>query len=198
MTAFTDMAEIPRGQYAAIYADPPWTYENYVGQGVAADKYDLMSLADICALPVADLAAKNCALFMWATYPLLPEALEVIRAWGFSYKTNGFTWVKTYQSGQPFLGMGYWTRSNPEICLLATRGKPKRNTKDVLQLCFSQIGRHSAKPEEVAHRIERLVDGPYLELFARRPRRGWDVFGNQIESDLVTNAEAATYAEANP
>ena len=196
---FTEIAKLPKEHYGVIYADPPWTYTAYSGPAVPArsadSHYDLMSAEELRTMPVGGLAAKNCALFMWATMPLLPEAIELIDAWGFTYKTNAFTWVKTYPNGKPFLGMGYWTRANPELCLLATRGKPKRNSKGVEELLMSQVGRHSAKPEEVAHRIERLIDGPYLEMFARRPRRGWDVFGNQIESDLVTEAEELSHQE---
>ena len=181
-----------------IYADPPWTYRRWSGlegpsqrNGLAQMHYDTMSAEDIAALPIADLAAKDCALFCWACMPLLPEAVQVVRGWGFEYKTNAFTWVKTNQNGGLYMGLGYWTRGNPELCLLGTRGKPRRKDKGVDEVIFEPVGKHSSKPESAAHRIERLLDGPYLELFARRPRRGWDVFGNQVEHDLVTKAEMA-------
>jgi N6-adenosine-specific RNA methylase IME4 len=176
-------------RYGAIYADPPWSYRVYSGAGKARSaerQYKTMTQEDICALPVAGLAADDCVLFMWAVMPQLPEALQVIQSWGFEYKTCGFTWVKTYpgKPGSFFLGMGYWTRANPEVCLLATRGKPSRKDMGVEQLLVAPVGKHSSKPEEAAERIERLVDGPYLEMFGRRPRDGWTVWGNEVEANL--------------
>ena len=112
--------------------------------------------------------------------PELRGALDIIVAWGFSYKTAAFVWVKTTAAGMPATGMGYWTRANAEICLLATRGAPKRLAKDVHQVVMAPRGEHSAKPEEVRRRIERLVGGPYLELYARRQAAGWTAWGNQV------------------
>lgn len=110
-----------------IYADPPWRYQNWKGQGVAERHYPTMPLEDIKALPIAGLAGKDCVLFLWATYPMLQEALEVIRAWGFAFKTVAFTWIKLAPKADTiYWGMGYWTRSNAEICLLATKGQPRR------------------------------------------------------------------------
>ena len=193
-STLTRIEDIPRGKYGVIYADPPWAYRTWTdyrpSQRLAQQHYDVMQAGQIGKMPVADLAARDCALFMWATMPLLPEALQLMSDWGFEYKTNAFTWVKTYPNGGLFVGMGYWTRSNPEICLLGVRGKPKRLQKGVEEVIFEQVGRHSSKPETAAHRIEQLVSGPYLEMFARRPRRGWDVFGNQVEHDIITLAEA--------
>ena len=164
-------------KFAVIYADPPWEFKVYRGKGKqrsAERYYDTSSIEAIKALPVAPLAADDCALFMWAVMPELPGALEVIKAWGFEYKTAGFTWVKQNKSGEGlFTGMGYWTRSNAEICLFATRGSPQRMAKDVSQVILSPVGEHSAKPQEARRRIERLLLGPYLELFARSPANGW-------------------------
>lgn len=175
-------------RFGVIYADPPWSFTVYSGKGKirAADRhYDTQSLDDIKSLPVQQLAADDCALMMWAVMPELPGALEVIKAWGFTYKTAGFTWIKQNQSGQGlFWGMGYWTRANAEVCLLATRGSPKRQAKDVHQIVMSPVGEHSRKPEEVSARIERLLPGPYLELYGRRPMKGWTVWGNQITRGL--------------
>jgi len=175
-------------KYSVIYADPPWSFKVYSGKGKqrSADRhYDTMSLADIAALPVAQLAADDCALLMWAVMPELPGALEVIKAWGFTYKTVGFTWVKENRSGDGlFWGMGYWTRANAEVCLLATKGSPKRQAKDVHQVVMSPVSEHSRKPDEVQVRIERLLPGPYLELFGRRPTPRWTVWGNQISRNL--------------
>lgn len=175
-------------KYGVIYADPPWSFKVYSGKGKqrSADRrYDTQSLDDIKALPVDKLAADDCALFLWAVMPELPGALEVIKAWGFEYKTVGFTWVKQNRSGDGlFWGMGYWTRANAEVCLLATRGSPRRQAMDVHQVVMTPVGEHSRKPEEVSARIERLLPGPYLELFARRPMPGWTVWGNEITRGL--------------
>jgi N6-adenosine-specific RNA methylase IME4 len=112
--------------------------------------------------------------------PMLPVAFEVIAAWGFTYKTDAFVWVKQNRSGAGlFTGMGYWTRSNAELCLLATRGRPQRRNRDVRQIILSPVQEHSRKPDEAAYRIQRLVAGPYLELYARRPNPGWRVWGNE-------------------
>jgi N6-adenosine-specific RNA methylase IME4 len=175
-------------KFSVIYADPPWSFKVYSGKGKqrSADRhYDTMSLADIAALPVAQLAADDCALLMWAVMPELPGALEVLKAWGFTYKTVGFTWIKENRSGDGlFWGMGYWTRANAEVCLLATKGSPKRQAKDVHQVVMSPVSEHSRKPDEVQVRIERLLPGPYLELFGRRPTPRWTVWGNQISRNL--------------
>jgi N6-adenosine-specific RNA methylase IME4 len=134
-----------------------------------------MSLKEIMALPVADIAAKDSVLFIWAIDSMLPQALEVIKAWGFTYKTVGFTWAKTNAKSQGFFtGLGYWTRCNPEQCLLATRGRPKRLNRDVAQLIVAPRREHSRKPDEVRTRIE-----PFCELFARSSSPGWVTWGNE-------------------
>jgi N6-adenosine-specific RNA methylase IME4 len=183
---------VPEGGFGAIYADPPWRFACWSGKGTArsADNhYDTMALEDIAALPVADIAAEDCVLLMWACWPLLPEALKLIDAWGFTYKTCGFDWMKANNS-QPDMfredadvqvGMGYWTRANSEPCLLATRGKPKRINADVRMGIIEPRREHSRKPDCVHRRSERLVGGPYLEMFARTPREGWTVWGNQTD-----------------
>jgi N6-adenosine-specific RNA methylase IME4 len=172
---------LPAGRFAAILADPPWPYATYSdkGKGRSAEAhYDVMSIADIGALPVARWAAPDAVLFLWVTKPqLLNGAPKVLDAWGFTYKTVAFTWVKTLGAanepgllGPPPLrfafGMGHWTRSNPEMCLLAARGKPHRINADVPELILAPRREHSRKPDEIYERIERLVAGPYLELFA--------------------------------
>lgn len=140
-----------------------------------------MPLDAIKAMPVADLAASDCMLLLWATWPCLREAFQVIEAWGFAYQTCGFNWVKETSKRNGFhWGMGYWTRANTEPVLLATRGKPKRLARDVHQLILEPVSSHSRKPDEVRRRIERLVRGPYLELFGRRAVTGWTVFGNEV------------------
>jgi len=176
--------------------------------------YNVMDQSDICGLPVGELAARDSILFMWATYPKLWEAFEVIAAWGFEYKTVGFTWVKTNPKGLkvrfgalvnllcPLLGkakferwvrldpaivagwhfgLGYHTRGNPEICLLASRGRGLRRVDNsVPNLLVAPVGEHSQKPAETRCRIERLYgDLPRLELFARQRAEGWAIWGNE-------------------
>jgi N6-adenosine-specific RNA methylase IME4 len=139
-----------------------------------------MTVEQIAALPVQQMAADDCALFLWATWPMIWQAAEVIRAWGFEYKTCAFDWVKQNQDGNGLSwGLGNWTRANTEPCLLATKGSPVRLNADVHQVIMAPRMEHSRKPDEVAERIMRLVPGPYIELFARRPREGWEVWGNQ-------------------
>jgi N6-adenosine-specific RNA methylase IME4 len=185
--------DLPRNHFGAIYADPPWSFRVWnkdTGHGRSAEShYGTMSMDDIAALPVADLAADDCALFMWACWPSLPDALAIIDAWGFTYKTCGFDWMKAdarqvqlFDGDAPVqVGMGYWTRANSEPCLLATRGKPKRLNADVRMGIIEPRRQHSRKPDCVPARIERLVAGPYLELFARTHRLGWTVGGNQTD-----------------
>lgn len=148
-------------KYSIIYADPPWAYRTYSkkGQGRSAEShYPTMCIEDIKALPVGELAAKDCALFLWITFPCLCEALEVLTAWGFSYKTVAFVWVKQNRRNDDlFTGMGYWTRANAEICILATKGHPKRVDAGVRQVILGHIEEHSKKPDEARERIVRLM-----------------------------------------
>lgn len=174
--------KLPRGPYSVIYADPAWDFRarSAKGMGRSAQRhYDCMSLEDICALPVARAAADDAVLLIWTTGPFLEKTFEVIRAWGFAYKTVAFNWMKENRNGGLFIGMGYWTRSNGEWCLLATRGSPRRRSAKVPQAVLEPVREHSRKPDCVYARIEELLAGPYLELFARTRRRGWDCWGNQ-------------------
>ena len=196
--------------YQIIYADPPWTFETYSekGKGRSAEKhYPCMSIEAICELPVPSITAIDCALFMWTTSPHLERSFEVIRKWGFKYKTMAFVWVKghlTEASPGEMIeelytvppsvnihyvkwhwGTGYWTRANAEYCLLATKGHPKRVSASVQQVVFEQVGEHSKKPDEVRNRIVELMgDIPRIELFARSKAEGWDSWGNEVESDI--------------
>ena len=193
--------DLPRKHYGVIYADPPWrfaTWNKAVAVKVRDSKqtrvsasvhYTTMPTIDICRLPVWELAADNCVLFMWTSWPMLKDALKVIEAWGFEYKTCGFDWAKANAS-QPdmfkeemkgAIGMGYWTRANTEPCLIATKGKPKRLNADVRMSIIEPRREHSRKPDRVHGDIERLVTGPYLELFGRQQRKGWTVWGNQSD-----------------
>jgi len=171
-------------KYGVIYADPPWSFKTWSAKGTgrgAVSHYDCMSFSTLAALPVSELAADDCALFLWVVDPMLDKAFELIQAWGFQYKTVGFYWVKqNMKSDGFFTGLGYWTRANPEQCLLATKGKPIRLARDVPRLIVAPRREHSRKPDQVRGRIERLVGGPYLELFVRGTHPGWDGWGNQI------------------
>lgn len=152
-----------------------------------------MTVPQICELPVADIAAKDSVLFLWATFPNLPEAFEVIQAWGFTYKTVAFVWVKQNKKAPSwFWGLGFWTRSNAEICLLATKGKPKRQSARIHQIIDSPIEGHSKKPDEARTRIIELMgDLPRIELFARQETAGWDVWGNEVKHSIVLQHKGA-------
>jgi N6-adenosine-specific RNA methylase IME4 len=177
-------------KYSVIYADPPWAFETFSanGHGRSAEAhYDCMSLEDIRKLPVPEIAEKNSVLLLWARDPMIPAALSLIKDWEFEFKTVGFYWTKLNKSAPGlclspddfFTGLGYWTRGNVEQCLLATRGKPARKSKAVRKLVISPRREHSRKPDEMYGHIEALVDGPYLELFSRAGRNGWDSWGAQ-------------------
>lgn len=172
-------------KYGCLYADPAWSFDTYSRKGrrKTADRhYPCLSVEEIAALPVGELAGPNCALFLWTTGPFLRAAFRVAEAWGFRYSTTGFTWAKRNPSGHGWAsGTGYWTRANPEYCLLFTSGSPRRQARDVPELVVAPRGRHSEKPEEVARRIEALAPGPYCELFARRTRAGWDALGGELD-----------------
>ncbi len=176
-------------KYQVIYADPPWSYKDkaLAGNRGAGCKYSVMDTDSIAELPIKELADKDCALFMWVTMPKLNECFDLIESWGFEYKTVAFTWVKRNKvSPTWFMGMGRWTRANAEICLLATKGKPKRISASVRQIVDEPIERHSKKPDVVRERIVDLMgDLPRVELFAREKALGWHSWGNEIESDIT-------------
>lgn len=176
-------------KYNIIYADPPWEYKVYSdkGKGRSADKhYPTMTLKEICALPIGELAENDCVLLMWTTIPLLRDCFSVIESWGFTYKTVAFVWIKqNRKSDGLFWGMGHWTRANAEFCLLATKGHPKRVSAAVHQVILSHIEEHSKKPEEARKRIVALLgELPRIELFARQKTDGWDAWGNEVECDV--------------
>jgi N6-adenosine-specific RNA methylase IME4 len=183
--------------FSIIYADPPWQYRVWRSAPIGMNgtlhrpgripPYPCLSTDQLCSLPIQSLAAKDCVLFLWATYPMLPDAFRVIEAWGFRYKTVAFTWVKTTRSGSGYhFGLGYWTRANPELCLLASKGSPKRIHRGIPNLLVSPIRDHSRKPDEARERIVKLCgDVPRAELFAREKVVGWASWGNEVKSDFI-------------
>ena len=189
---------IPR-KFNILYADPPWKYERNKVQGAAERHYPTMSIEQLCALDVEKITDENCALFLWSTFPFLPEALRLIKAWGFTYKTTAFVWLKQNRKNKDwFFGLGFWTRGNVEICLLATKGKPKRKSAKVSQLIIAPIDKHSKKPDIVREKIVELMgDLPRIELFARQTTPGWEVFGNEVKSSVTLSGKEENYAVCN-
>lgn len=193
--------DLPKRHFGAIYADPPWGFQCWDGKDKKAASrgsvtpYRTMGMGELGQMPVEDLAANNCVLFMWVVWPTLPEAIKLIEQWGFKYKTCGFSWMKAnpYKlfclEEDVYLGLGYWTRANSEVCLLGTRGKPKRLNADVRQGIIEPRREHSRKPDCIHERIERLVVGPYLELFARKSRPNWTTWGNEATKFDMEAAE---------
>ena len=155
-------------------------------QGAAEKHYPTMGINELCTLPVADLAAPDSVLFLWATFPQLPEALRLIKAWGFQYKSVAFVWLKKNRKADSwFYGLGFWTRGNAEVCLLATKGHPKRQAANIHQFIISPIEAHSKKPDEAREKIVALMgDLPRVELFARQSPPGWEVWGNEVKSTI--------------
>jgi len=187
-------------KYNIIYADPPWSYyndmtvdpaQNHSGKGLMKKvPYKVMSSSEIRALPVGDIADKDCILFIWTTDYHLTRCCEVIKAWGFEYKTVGFAWQKLNKQNNPVCFMGTYTlKSGVELCLLATKGKNANKlvkSRKVRALISSQRETHSKKPDEVRERIVELCGNiPRIELFARNKSEGWDVWGNEVASDIV-------------
>ena len=175
-------------KYQIIYADPPWTYADKKNNDpkMGGITYPTMSLEDIKNLPVQNISHKNCALALWATMPLLKEAIEVIEAWGFKYITCLFNWVKLNPKGIGiYSGLGHWVNGNAELCLFGKKGSPARMVKNVKQIQMWPRTRHSAKPPQIRNEIVRLFgDLPRIELFARERAENWDVWGNEVKSDM--------------
>ena len=177
-------------KYNIIYADPPWKYGDVhtwhkMGGGVARH-YNCMTTEQIKAMEnsIKNIAAEDCLLFMWVTFPNLEPALEIIKSWGFIYKTLGFSWIKINKKNQkPFFGIGFYTKSNCEVCLIGIKGKPGKiiKSKKVSSCIISERREHSRKPDEARERIEQLVGQvPKIELFARQQVEGWDCWGNEV------------------
>ena len=189
-------AGLLRNNYGLIEADPPWSWVNFSGKGAAPhrtaeDPYPVMTLDEMKALPVADLAAKDCLLHMWVIGSHLEQAIELGRAWGFTFKSDGLVWVKTgkHDPNVRPIGMGKWVRKQVEYGLILTRGQPRRTDAGVRQLIeadedqviYAPKREHSRKPDERYERLSRLAAGPYLEMFARTSRPGWTAWGNQVD-----------------
>lgn len=177
--------ELPSGPFGAIYADPPWAFKAWGGDRQLATSakgahYETTDTVDLARLPILSVAARDCALLMWLMDSHVLEAIDLARAWGFEFKTIAFVWLKSREGYDPVPGMGYWTRKQTEQCWLFTRGKPKRLSKGVSQVIHCERGAHSAKPDRTYERIEALVGGPYLELFARTQRPGWSSWGLEV------------------
>jgi len=190
---------LPKKKYTVIYADPSWDYRDkaLAGKRGASCKYPTLTIDELCQLPVKDITKENAFLFLWTTFPLLEECFEVIKAWGFIYKTIGFVWIKTNKlNGQLFTGMGNYTRSNAEICLLATKGKVKRINAAVHSVIISPIQIHSKKPNETRRRIVSLVgDVSRIELFSRHKIAGWDCWGNEVFEEKMLENFLADFLE---
>ena len=183
-------------KYSIIYADPPWAYlwggGKYGGNFSPEKHYPTMKTEEICSLDVKSLRAKNCVLALWATSPCLPDALQVMRAWGFKYKTVLFTWIKLNPKKKTIVcGPGSYTRSACEYILLGMRGHIKRISTDAIsQVIQEPRGKHSEKPKVVRNYLVSLFgDVPRIELFARNQGEngtalGWDVFGNEVDNSI--------------
>ena len=197
------MIPFPNKKYQIIYADPPWDYgntKNLNGQfwGIADKHYPVMRLEDIKALPIHNLANEDCYLFLWTTSPFMEKSFEVIKSWGFKYATIGFVWIKMRNNMDEIRGdgLGKYTISNAEYCLIARKGKYWRNAKNVKQIIMSPKDKHSKKPDEIRKRIVELVGNlSRIELFARQKTEGWDVWGNEIEESPVLGEELLGFSE---
>jgi len=188
-------------KYNIILADPPWSYSdkrdnptknNPNGAGGATKHYNCMKIEDLKKLNVNELADEDCMMFMWATFPKLDSALELMKAWGFKYRTVAFVWVKMKNdmSEPRGDGIGFYTNNNAEIVLLGRKGKYWREEKNVRQIILEPKSKHSKKPDEIKERIVRLMGNiPRIELFSRDKTEGWDVWGNEIESDIKLNSQ---------
>lgn len=190
-------------KYSIIYADPPWRYQHKGCKGAAEKHYATMDMEGLIHLPIPRIADENCALFLWTTFPKLEEELPLFKAWGFTYKTLGFSWIKTNpKDGKPFFGIGYYAKSNCEVCLMGIKGKMKPVSNKVSSCIISPRREHSRKPDEVRERIVELFgDIPRIELFARESMSGWDCWGNETEkfnADLEHGRGQKALSRINP
>lgn len=178
-------------KYQIIYVDPPWKYNSRANhktrfRGGACGHYPLMTMEQIKSLPIQNISDKNCVLFLWTTFPYLEEQIKLFKHWGFKYKTLGFSWIKTNQkNNKPFFGVGYYAKSNCEVCLMGIKGQLKPVSNKISSVIISPRREHSRKPDEVRCKIVELFGNlPRIELFAREKVEGWDVWGDEVESDI--------------
>ncbi len=180
-------------KYQIIYADPPWNFGNRMYSSNHLDHhreitraYPVLNTKDICNLPVRDITDNDCVCFMWVADAFIPDAMEVMKAWGFKYKTVAFTWVKINKDNSIYMGMGRHTRANAEICLLGIRGKGlPRQDAGIYNTQLHVRGKHSEKPPAFRRDIEKLYGNvTRIELFARQKVDSWDCWGNEVESDM--------------
>lgn len=192
MNVTTKYIPFPRGKNNVILADPSWDYKDkaHAGGRGSSYKFPTMELVEIALLPVDEIAGKNCILFLWATPPMINEAMVVLKSWGFRYKTFGFVWVKKTSKGTNKIGMGSTTRANAEVVLVGVKGKPKIKDHGVRQIIESIAGENSAKPEETYERIEKLMGdkAKKIELFARNRRKGWKSWGLEVDKRVTIHA----------
>ena len=186
-------------KYQIIYADPPWSFYNKIPQDSNRNpreisQYDIMTTEEICSLPIKNITSENCILFLWITDAHLPEGLEVIKRWGFKYKTIGFIWKKLTCNGNLRRGVAPYTMKNCELCYIGVKGAFTKYLKDrtINQLVEAKMSKHSKKPKDVRDNIVKLCgDLPRIELFAREKIEGWDVWGNEVESNIDFNKETS-------
>ena len=191
-------------KYKTIYADPPWQFTNRTGKMAPEHKrltrYSTMKLKDIKKIPVEDVTDEKCHLYLWVPNALLPEGLEVMKAWGFEYKTN-LIWEKVRKDGQPDgRGVGFYFRNVTEILLFGIKGKKNRTLRpgrSQVNLIRSMKREHSRKPDSFVKLIEDCSSAPYLELFARGDRNGWDMWGNQADDNYVPDWSTYAYHTGN-
>ena len=171
-------------KYNIIYADPPWCYRNNGNiRAKATSHYHTMNQNYIENLGeyIKNISDTNCMLFIWVTFPKLQEGLDTIKAWGFEYKTIGFNWIKKNKNGTNFFGVGWYTKSNSEICLIGVKGKPIKASNSISQIIETVREEHSKKPDIVRDKIVEFVgDYPRIELFARQTADGWDCWGDEV------------------
>lgn len=221
MTIYANLEDVPKKNYGAIYVDPAWRFKTYSdqtgkkGSRGAERHYRTMTEAEMLALPVKEIAAKDCWLFMWCTWPHLPSGLRVMAHYGFRYSSDFKVWFKMKRSFSPtrafltlpttrgvphdiHIGTGYTSRKNSEFILLGRRGSPRTLAKDVLEPIFAPVREHSRKPDGVVDDIERFCNGPYIELNARTVREGWDQWGDQAGMFMPPQPPAIFVPEPEP
>lgn len=198
---YTDFSIIPEQRYTVVYADPPWQYDDKMsGHSFSLDhEYETTHKDWLKALPVRKITADDSVCLMWVTNPMLPVGLEVMKAWGYSYVTVAFCWVKMRESGKDAVNLGRWTMGGMELCLLGRRGRPQRVTRNVRQIIKAARGAHSVKPAEARQRIDQLFgDVPRIELFARQVADGWDQFGDQPPRPQLAELAMSTVQPLGP